>query len=52
MKKSKLDRATIEVMRRMLNAPPKPHDEIKVGRATKKKRGTKGRASFAKRRSA
>jgi len=27
-----LDEATVQIARRMLSAPPKPHDEMKVGR--------------------
>jgi hypothetical protein len=39
-KKINLDDATVRIMRRMLNTPPKPHEEMKVGRpANKKKRG-------------
>jgi hypothetical protein len=53
MKKLDLDETTISVMKRILSAPPKPHNEMKVGRPKKgKKRGTKTRASSAKRRSA
>ena len=53
-KKPDLDKATIEVARRVLQMPPKPHDEMKVGRPAvkKKKRGPKDRASSAKQRSA
>lgn len=35
-KKPDLDEAMIAVMRQVLNAPPKPHDEMKVGRRAKK----------------
>jgi hypothetical protein len=31
-KKPNLDKATIEIARRMLNTPPKPHDEMKIGK--------------------
>ena len=52
-KKLDLDDATIAVMKRMLGTPPKPHNEMKVGRPKKeKKRGVKARASSAKRLSA
>ena len=52
-KKLKLDDATVRVMERMLNTPPKQHDEMKVGRTPKKKkRDPKDRASSSKRRSA
>jgi hypothetical protein len=48
-----LDEATLQVMKRMLNSPPKPHEQMKVGRpANSKKRGTKGPAVSAKRRNA
>jgi len=41
-KKIDLDPGTVRLMRQMLNTPPKPHDEMKVGRpAKKKKRGPK-----------
>jgi hypothetical protein len=50
-KKLDLDDATIAVMKRLLGTPPKPHNEMKVGRPKKeKKRGVKARASSAKRR--
>jgi hypothetical protein len=53
-KKPKLDDATIQIMRRVLSAPPKPHDEMKVGRpSAKKKKGlAKGPSASAKPRSA
>lgn len=52
-KNHKLDAATIRVMEKMLATPPKPHNEMKVGRpAKKKKRDPKDRASSSKRRSA
>lgn len=35
MKKPKLDPATTEVLKRMLAMPPKPHDDMKVGRPKK-----------------
>jgi hypothetical protein len=48
-----LDQATVAVMKKMLAMPPKPHDEMKVGRTAKKKRrDPKDRASSSKRRSA
>jgi hypothetical protein len=34
--KPDLDDATIQIARRMLSTPPKPHDEMKMG-ATKKR---------------
>ena len=52
-KKPKLDKATITLMKRVLNMPPKVHEDMKVGGSEKKKkRGPKSRASSAKRRSA
>jgi hypothetical protein len=52
-KKPDLDPGTVQIVKRLLAMPPKRHDEMKVGRpANKKKRGTKGRASSAKRRTA
>jgi hypothetical protein len=52
-KKSDLDPATQAIVKRVLAMPPKPHEEMKIGRAKKKtKRGPKDRASFAKRRTA
>lgn len=53
-KAPKLDEATVKVLKRMLAMPPKPHDQMKVGRPSpaKKKRAPKGRASSAKTRSA
>jgi hypothetical protein len=50
--KPKLPEATLQLMRKMLAMPPKPHDEMKLGRPQKKKRGPKGRAVSAKRRTA
>ena len=37
-KKLDLDDATIAVMKRMLGTPPKPHNEMKVGRPKKEKK--------------
>ena len=52
-KKTDLDAATVRVLKQVLAMPPKPHDEMKVGRAAKKKqRDSKGRAASAKRRTA
>ncbi len=50
-KKPDLDKATIDLAKRVLAMPPKPHEDMKVGRpvAKKKKRSPKGRASSAKR---
>ena len=51
-KKLDLDDATVAVMKRMLGAPPKPHNEMKVGRPKKEKKpSVKARASSSKRRS-
>jgi hypothetical protein len=30
-KKPDLDEATLQIAQRMLNTPPKPHDEMKLG---------------------
>jgi hypothetical protein len=30
--KPDLDEATLQIAQRMLNTPPKPHDEMKVGK--------------------
>ncbi|MDP1730177.1 MAG: hypothetical protein Q8L54_03170 [Devosia sp.] len=46
MKKPKLDLKTIEVLKRVLAMPPKPHDEMKVGQS--KKRKPKAPASSSK----
>ena len=51
-KATKPDKATTEVLKRMLAMPPKQHDEMKVVRTVKKNRDPKGRASSAKRRDA
>jgi hypothetical protein len=48
-KKPKLDASTLKVLKQVLALPPKPHEEMKVGRpAAKKKRAAKGRASSSK----
>ncbi|UVK48790.1 hypothetical protein BPNPMPFG_007285 (plasmid) [Mesorhizobium sp. AR07] len=55
MKKPQLDAATVKVLKRLLATPPKPHDEMKVGRpaqSKKKKADPKGRASSSKPRDA
>jgi len=50
-KKLDLDADTIRIMQQVLAMPPKPHEEMKIGRPSqKKRRGSKGRASSAKRR--
>ncbi len=52
-KKPDLDDATVNIMKRLLAMPPKPHDDMKVGRPKAKKRAaTKGRAASAKPRTA
>lgn len=52
-RKSSLDAATVDVMKKVLAMPPKRHEDIKIGRpANKKKRGPKDRASSAKPRTA
>jgi hypothetical protein len=48
-KKPDLDKTTVDIIKRVLAMPPKPHEAMRVGRpAAKKKRSPKGRASFAK----
>jgi hypothetical protein len=37
-KKPDLDENTVGIARRMLSTPPKPHGEMKIGKATKKPR--------------
>jgi chemotaxis response regulator CheB len=36
--KPDLDEATVQIARQMLSMPPKPHDEMKLGRKEKKRR--------------
>jgi len=50
--KPTFDAATLKVVKQVLAMPPKPHENLKVGRPTKKKRSPKGRASSSKRRPA
>lgn len=51
--KPKIPPATAEMMRKLLAMPPKPHEEMKIGRpANRKKRGPKARVSSAKQRTA
>jgi hypothetical protein len=38
VKKPELDEVTIEIARRMLSAPPKPHNEMKVKKPARKLR--------------
>jgi hypothetical protein len=49
--KPDLDDATLRIARTMLNTPPKPHDEMKLG-ARKPKARPKARAASAKRKTA
>jgi hypothetical protein len=52
-KSPKLDKTTTDIAKRLLSMPPKHHEDMKVGRPSrKKKRGPKDRASSAKPRSA
>lgn len=52
-KKSALDGATVNILKRMLAMPPKHHDDMKVGRPKSRTRAaTKGRAASAKPRTA
>lgn len=48
-KKSQLDDVTAAVLKKVLAMPPKPHDQMKVGRTSSaKKRVTRSRAASAK----
>jgi hypothetical protein len=48
-RKPKIPAATVEMMRKLLSMPPKPHNAMKIGRAANgKKRGPKARVSSAK----
>jgi len=47
-KNPSLDAATVKIVKQVLAMPPKPHEAQKVGRATKKKRSPKDRASSSK----
>jgi hypothetical protein len=40
-----LDEATLRIARRMLNTPPKPHDEMKVRKGKKQKAGRARRSA-------
>jgi hypothetical protein len=40
-KKPDLDEPTLQLMARVLRLPPKPHEDMKLGKAKKKKRRTK-----------
>jgi len=45
-KKPDLDEATARIARTLLNTPPKPHEEMKLGKARRaKSRRTKRRAA-------
>lgn len=45
---SKLDKSTVEIAKRLLATPPKPHEDMKGARAEPAKKPVKGRASSAK----
>jgi hypothetical protein len=47
-KDSKLDKQTVEIAKRLLATPPKPHEDMKVSREEPTKRPAKDRASSAK----
>lgn len=52
-KKPELDDTTVAILKKLLAMPPKPHDEMKVGRRANKKRDApKGRAASSKPRTA
>jgi len=38
VKKPDLDETTLQIARRMLSTPPKPHDEMKLGKANAKRK--------------
>jgi hypothetical protein len=39
--KPDLDEATLQIAKRILNMPPKPHKEMKIGKRKAKKAGAK-----------
>jgi hypothetical protein len=41
--KPDLDEATLQIARRMLSTPPKPHDEMKIGKGKQRKAQKKTR---------
>jgi len=41
--KPELDEAIVQIARRMLNTPPKPHDEMKIGKKAKKTKRAKSK---------
>jgi hypothetical protein len=49
--KVELDETTLQIARRMLSTPPKPHDEMKLGKPTnpthakRKRKGKKAKVS-------
>jgi hypothetical protein len=49
-KKSDLDEATLQIARRMLSTPPKPHDEMKIGKLSAKPKQRKKSVDNRKRR--
>jgi len=40
-----LDQATLEIARRMLSTPPKPHEKMRIGKAQKTARAGKTKKS-------
>jgi hypothetical protein len=42
-KKPDLDESTLRIMERMVNMPPKPHDEMKIGKRSGKKKQSRGK---------
>jgi hypothetical protein len=42
-RKLDLDDATLQIAQRMLNMPPKPHDEMKIGKGKQRKAPKKPR---------
>jgi hypothetical protein len=45
--KPDLDEATLEIARRMLTTPPKPHEEMKVGKGKAKLKARKSKLKVA-----
>lgn len=48
LKKPDLDEATLQIARRMLSMPPKPHSESKIGKPSGKRRTSPKKAKLVK----
>jgi hypothetical protein len=48
-KKPKLDEATLQIAKRILNMPPKPHKEMKIGKPKAKQTTRQSKAAGVKR---